>query len=89
MLYTVVQMYVPHDETPIFRLPQDPEEKQRWSKALPSRGRTVICEHHWKVESKVKNVPASSQPTVFESIPPNVIPTPQPKPRTNTRVLSP
>ena len=52
VLGTVVQMCESHDRTPTFRLPQDPEGKQRWLKARKnSQGtkNTVVCE--------VNNVP--------------------------------
>ena len=86
-----------NDKTPTFRLPHDVTEKQRWLKAIPREytpdtKNTVVCERHWpigyeKLKVRGKERPVSP-PTVFESIPPSVIPTPQPKPRTTTRVLA-
>ena len=89
--------YDTSDKTPTFRLLQDAEEKKRWSKAIPRENtqdtkNTVVCEDHWpygykKITVRGKERPASP-PTIFESIPPSVVPTPQPKPRTTICVLS-
>ena len=75
------------EKVTVHRLPSDPEERQRWIKAIP-RGNipyspnTVVCVKHFPpgfpvLKKKGKSRPIDP-PSVFENIPKSLMPTPPP-----------
>ena len=81
---------------PVYRLPQDHDERQRWLSAIPRRNTpnspyTVVCAKHWppnypKTELNGKERPLYP-PSIFPNIPLSQIPTPIPQPRQTLRSL--
>ena len=82
---------------PVFRLPLDVEDKQRWVATIPLIDKEkimklkepVICIKHWPVGFPTKSVNGKIRPveppSVFEGVPISQIPTPPSKPRTTKR----
>ena len=78
-----------------FAYPQDPNEKERWRKVIPSDNLpdpkdTVVCAAHWPKNFEYKIVKGKRRPIrpppMFKNIPPSMIPTP-PKPRETMKAI--
>ena len=87
----------PENKEPVFRLPKDPEEKQRWINSIPrdnipDTAHTVVCERHWDpgYETIYKNgvKRPKYEPNVSSCVKQSLIPTKQPSARTTKRTSS-
>ena len=84
-------------KTKVFRLPSDPEERQRWMKAIPrdnipDKHDTVVCEKHFPpdvpvIKVKGKERPANP-PSIFDHLPKSLVPTPPPLKRRTLKAES-
>lgn len=88
------------DETiSVYRFPHAkrfPRERERWievaskiTKDLNVNDNTVICSRHWPANAPMFNFYGKDRPvnppSIFEDIPPSIVPTPPPPARTTTR----
>ena len=81
----------------VFRLPKDAIENERWRTAIPrdnipNSPNTVVCERHWPanyeyIVCRGKRRPIHP-PTIFQDLPPSMVPTAPPKPRKTTKACS-
>jgi hypothetical protein len=79
---------------PVYRLPKNETEKNRWLATLPRDNTpvtkyTVVCAKHWpsdyrKMKSYGKERPASP-PSCFGNLPQSLVPSAPPKPRETSR----
>ena len=80
----------------VYRLPSDPEERQRWIRAIPrdnipDKPDTVVCAKHFpvgfEVVKKKGKFRPKNPPSIFENIPMSLIPTPLPPKRLTTKII--
>ena len=80
-----------------YRLPKDPEERQRWIKAIPrdnipDKSDTVVCARHFPPDFPVIKVKGRERPqdppSIFEGIPKSLLPTPPPPKRRTLKAES-
>ena len=85
------------EKTKTFRLPSDPEERQRWIKAIlrdniPDRSDTVVCAKHFPSGFPVIKVKGRERPrdppSIFDNIPKSLLPTPPPPKQRTLRAES-
>ena len=83
---------------PVYRLPSDEEEKNKWIQAVPNADltisrNTVICELHLPknfetVKIRGGKLRPKNPPSVWPGIPPSQVPTPSAPKRTTQRTSS-
>ena len=80
-----------------YRLPKDPDERQRWIKAIPrdnipDREDTVVFANHFPVNFEVVKVKGRERPKnpprIFDNLPKSLIPTPLSLKRKTTKASS-
>ena len=86
-----------NEKVTVYGLPSDPEQRQRWIKAIPRDNipdspNTVACVKHFPpgfpvLKKKGKSRP-KDPPSVFENIPKSLIPTPPPPKRPTKKAAS-
>ena len=78
------------EKVAVYRLPKDPEERERWCKAIPrdnipDKKDTVVCAKHFPPNFPVVKVKGRERPrdppSIFDNIPKSLIPTPPPPKR--------